>query len=430
MTLLIDLAYLLAFAVLWPWLLIRRWRRGPSHSTLAERLGACPSRPVAGRCVWIHGVSLGEINAARTLVTELHRRSPGVVVVISSTTKTGLERARALYPNLVVFRYPLDLSFAIRRTLDRIRPTVIVLMELEIWPNLIFVARTRDISVVIANGRITAERSMRRFRWPIVRGLARRMFGQLRWVGAQDETYAARFRELGVPPERVEVVGSVKYDTADLADSVEGQDRLAVEMGIDTRRPLLVAGSTGPGEEAMLLDGYAALLTRFPGLQLALVPRDVKRFDEVAALIVARGFACLRRSTGRPIVPPGVVEPLPVFLGDSIGELRKFYGLASVVVIGRTFVPLGGSDMMEVAGLARAMVFGPHAENFAEVAALLLAADGAVQASSPAEATEQVAALLADPQRRATLGRNAQAVIAARRGATARTVERLLQFLG
>lgn len=429
MILLLDAAYFLALLVLWPWLLYRRWKAGPGSLSISERLGKLPSRPVAAHCVWIHGVSLGEINATRTIVAELRRRSPDTAVYITSTTRTGLDRARELYPHLPVGRFPVDLSFAIRRALDVIRPTVIILLELETWPNLLFVAARAAIPVLIANGRITEERSMRRFRrWPL-RSLARRMFREVRWVGAQDATYAARFVELGVPPERVEVTGSVKYDSADVADRIDGMEALADAMAIDSTRPLWVCGSTGPEEEAAILTAYTALRGEFPALQLAIIPRKPERFDEVARLIVQHGYACLRRSARPPLVPENVAEPTPVFLGDTVGELRKFYALATVVFVGRSLVPLGGSDVMEVAGLAKAMIVGPHAENFVEAMEWLRAERGVVEIGAATELAAAVARLLEHPTERERIGRAARRTIVARRGATDRIIDRVLREL-
>ncbi len=429
MNILLDLLYAVAVCLGWPLLLIRRLRRGPGSVRLGERLGGVPSRPVSAHCVWIHGVSLGEINATRTIIEELRRRAPQVTVVVSSTTQTGLDRARQLYPKLLVFRFPLDFSFIIARLLNRIRPSVIVLMELEVWPNLIEVAAARRLPVLIANGRVTNERSVRRFNWPVVRVFARRMFRRIAWVGAQDAEYAGRFRQLGVPAERVQVVGSVKYDAAEIGDWIEGQEALAAEMGIDRSRPLWACGSTGPGEEELLLDAYAALIVEHPQLQLAIIPRKPERFDEVAQLIVSRGFACLRRSTGRPVLPDGAVEPRPVFLGDTMGELRKFYGLATVVFVGRTLVPLGGSDVMEAAGLARPVVIGPHVENFAEPVALLRDAGGCRQVATADELTTVVAELLRDRGVRERIGRAGRETIIRQRGATGKTVDQILSRL-
>ena len=429
MSVLFDILYGLALCLAWPYLLYRRLTRGRSETPLGEYFGRVPARPVAVHCVWIHAVSLGEINATRTIVADLHRRSPDTVVVLSSTTRTGREQARKLYPKLITFRFPLDFSLAIRTLLTRVRPSIIVLMELEVWPNLIEIASAEQIPVVIVNGRVTLEKSVQRFNRPIIRWVARRMFRKLRWVGAQDATYAARFIELGVPAERVEVTGSVKYDAADVGDHIAGQEELADAMGILVTHPLWVCGSTGPGEEGVILDAYAHLLEQVPDLQLAIIPRKPERFDEVAQLIVARGYACLRRSTGAPTVPPGAVEPRPVFLGDTMGELRKFYALATVVFVGRSLVPMGGSDVMEAAGLAKPIIVGPHTENFAD-AVNLLAAEGACRRlTAPDALVGAVSDLLRHPERRGQMGQAGRAAIISRRGATARTVERIFSLL-
>lgn len=428
MTILFDLIYVLVVCLGWPFLLIRRWRRGPGSVALGDRLGAVPSRPVSANCIWLHGVSLGEINATRTIVEELRRRAPGTVIAVSATTTTGIDRARKLYPEHIVFRFPLDFSFILRRVFRRIRPSVIVLLELEAWPNLVKVARAEGVPVLIANGRVTEEGSMRRFDRPIIRSIARRMFRQLRWVGAQDATYAERFVRLGVPEERVEVCGSVKYDAADISDRLAGQDELAEEMTIDPSRPLWVCGSTGPDEEAIILDSYAELIHREPLLQLAIIPRKPERFDDVAELICSRGYACLRRSGKPPLVPPSVPEPRAVFLGDTMGELRKFYALSAVVFVGRSLVPMGGSDVMEAAGLAKPVLVGPHTENFSEAVGLLTESGGAQVVSDAATLAEAVVEILQDAIRRRRMSRAARETIVSRRGATRQIVDRILEF--
>ncbi len=427
MTLLLDIAYAVGLLLAAPYLVWRLWRQGPRGAPLREYFGRAASRRVASRCVWIHGVSLGEINAARTIVQELRTQSPDVVIVISATTRTGLDQARSIYPDLPVIRFPLDFSFAIRTLLTRIRPSVIVLMELEAWPNLIEIAHRRQIPVLIANGRVTGEKSMRRFSLPVLRSVAKRMFGRIRWVGAQDATYAERFKTLGVPSDRIEITGSVKYDTATIVDHVDGQEQLAKDMGMDCQQPLWVCGSTGPEEEAAILDAFAILREKHPTLQLAIIPRKPERFEEVAQLIVARGFPCLRRSTGRPTFPRNGDPTIPVFLGDTMGELRKYYALATVVFVGRTLVRMGGSDLMEVAALAKPMVFGPHVENFAEAATLLLANAAARQIDGTEELPTAIDDLLSDPTRAAIMGQAAREAVRSKRGATGRIVQRILE---
>jgi 3-deoxy-D-manno-octulosonic-acid transferase len=397
---------------------------------LGERLGNVPTRSVAADCVWIHAVSLGEINATRSIVTELKRQRPTLAIAISSTTQTGLARARELYgAEHTVLRFPLDFSWALQRVFDRVRPSALVLMELEVWPNLTEVAARAGVPILVANGRVTEGKSMRRFQQPVIRGVARRMFQGLRWVGAQEETYAERFRRLGVPAERIDVVGSLKFDTANVTDRVDRQDELAQEMGIDPQKPLLVAGGTGPEEEGQVLDAYAGVLARHPELQLAIVPRKPERFDDVAGLIVRRGFTCLRRSTGEPMQPSGVAEPRAVFLGDTMGELRKFYGLATVAFVGRSLVPMGGSDMIEAAALAKPVVVGPHTFNFSEAVRVLKDGGGLLEVQSAQELAEMVGQMLERPAEARAVGKAGRAAVIGQQGATKRTVERILTFL-
>jgi 3-deoxy-D-manno-octulosonic-acid transferase len=439
-SIIIDLLYAAALVLGWPWLVYRRYKRGPGSLALGERLGDVPTRDGAGPCVWVHGVSLGEINAARTIVAEIRKQVPGAAVVISSTTQTGMARARQIFWDHIVFRFPLDFSFVLKRVLRRLRPSAIVLMELEVWPNLIEIAHTRGIPLLIANGRVTEEKSMKRFGRPIVRGLARRMFGKIAWIGAQDETYADRFRRLGVPAERVEIVGSVKYDAADVSDRIAGQDELAAEMGIAAGRPLLVCGSTGDGEEALILDAYERVRRAIPEMQLALIPRKPERFDAVAELIAARGYACRRRSgkaaasfasatsSAAPSATPRDAAG-PVFLGDTMGELRKFYSLATVIFVGRSLVPMGGSDLMEAAGLAKPVLFGPHTDNFNEVADLLVRAGGGRRVADAAALAAAALELSRDREAAGRMGSAARRTIVEQRGATGRTVGRIAESL-
>ncbi len=393
--------------------------------------------------MWIHAVSLGEVNATHSLVAEIEKRLPDHDIAISATTDTGYAAACKQYAPRHVFRYPLDFSCVVGRTLDHIRPRAIILMELEVWPNLVTLAGRRGIPILIANGRVTEERSMRRFRKPFIRSLARRMFGGITFAGVQDETYAARFEELGVPRERVVVTGTMKYDTALVADSIPGDEALAQAMDIDRERPLFVAGSTGPGEEAMILDAFGRLKADHPGLQLAIIPRKPERFAEVAKVIEAAGYVCTRRSQrpdlGGQDARVARLDAGPssrdesrgaVLLGDTMGELRKFYSLADVVFVGRSLVPMGGSDLMEVAGLGRAMCFGPHVENFTDVAEKLLAAHACVQVRSVEELAPALDRLLRDPEAAGKLGPAAQEVVRRNVGATSRTVDLLCQSLG
>jgi 3-deoxy-D-manno-octulosonic-acid transferase len=323
-------------------------------------------------------------------------------VVVSATTDTGFDRARELYADrLEVVRFPLDFSASVSRFLDGLHPDAVVLMELELWPNLCATAEDRGIPLIVVNGRLSKS-SFRNYR--LARPLVRSTFARVGMAAVQTETYARRFEALGVPRQRIRVTDNMKWDTALLADEIEGSAELARELGIDPDRPLVVAGSTGPGEEAILLD-------RCPDdVQLLLAPRRPERFDEVAAL--DPGF--VRRSGGGPRTEAGGGRPSR-FLLDTIGELRKAYALADVVIIGRSFAFVGGSDPIEAVALGRPTVIGPHYEHFAAVVEALLEGDGIRVAEDP---MAEAVALLSDPDAAALLGANGRAVIRAHRGAS------------
>lgn len=434
MWLVADFIYVIGAIIYLPVLAYQMLVQGKNRGGWRQRFGHWPIRPSTKRRVWIHAVSLGEINATPLLVTKLGERLSDCEIVISTTTDTGYTRARRLYGADRVFRFPLDFSWVINRVLRRVRPALIVLVELEVWYNLLRAARRRDIPVAVINGRLT-ERSRRRFGF--IGSLARSMFRGLAWVGAQDEPVAARFRELGAPVDRIEVTGSVKWDTTMVADTIEGADELAAALGIQAGpdAPLWVCGSTGPGEEAIVLDAYARLLEAGMSLTLAIVPRKPERFAEVADLIRSRGYTCIRRSE-RPDVPDSnqhvrsaAQETSAVILGDTMGELRKFYSLAGAVFVGRSLVPMGGSDPMEVAALAKPIIVGPHTGNFAAPVAAFAAAN-AIRVVDDAKAlAAAVGGLIADPRAAQDQGAQARQVVLDNQGATDRTVERVVSLL-
>ena len=400
MTALVDAAYaagLVAASPLLAWKLLHGSKRRNDWPARLGRGGALPAPKMAGR-VLIHAVSVGEVNAARHLVETLARNHD---VVLSATTDTGFARAQQLFGHrIAVVRYPLDAGFAVERFLDRIRPTLVALMELEAWPNFIAACGRRGIPVGVVNGRLS-ERSFSRYR--LARPVLRSMFGSLAFVCAQTDAYADRFVAMGTPRDRVQVTGTMKWDTAQVADQVEGSEALAAALGIDMSRPLVVAGSTAPHEEAML---HAIVPS---GTQLLCAPRRPEWFDIAAASMPG----CVRRSRG------GGSPASDRFLLDTIGELRKAYALATVVVVGRSFGDLHGSDMMEPVALGKATLIGPRYGDFADTAEKLLAAGG-LRVSSRHEIARDLAALLADGAAREDMARAGRAVIAREQGATAR----------
>ncbi len=429
MRFLTDLIYLFAASFYLPIAIYNATVLRKNRSGWAERFGRLPEFPPGGRRVWVHAVSLGEINATPRVVKSLQEHVPDVSFVISTTTDTGYRRAVELYGADRVVRFPLDFSWVVRRVFDALQPAMIVLVELEVWPNMVAEAARRGVPVVVVNGRLT-ERSARRLAWfgTAMRGV----FSKLTWVGAQDETIAARFRALGVDPRRVEVTGSVKWDTAVVADCVQGDAELAHALSLDRSRPVWVCGSTGPGEELLLLDAYAQLLKSGGdknATRLILIPRKPERFEEVAGLIASRGYPCVRRSVHRHGATWAKLDANSVILGDTMGELRAFYSLSDVAFIGRSLVPMGGSDPMEVAGLGKPMIVGPHTDNFRQPVEALRAAGALVVVDGVPGLVRQLRAWLENADEAKRQGRRGQEVVLANQGATDKTVARLVEIL-
>jgi 3-deoxy-D-manno-octulosonic-acid transferase len=304
---------------------------------------------------------------------------------------------------------------------------VVALLELEVWPNFIRRCAQRKVPVLLINGRVTPG-SFRKYR--LAQPLVGSMFARLHHVAAQDETYARRFTELGVPAKRVSVTGTMKFDNATVAERIDGQEELAAAVGLSPGKDRIwVCGSTGPGEEAIVVAIYRDLLVRFPNLRLVIVPRKPERFDEAAEIIRKAGFPLVRRSQAEP----AVAEPRAIILGDTIGELRKFYALAEVVFVGRTLVDLGhrqhGSDMIEPAALGKPVVVGPFTANFAEAINCFLGADAMVVVQNQSELEKALGNLLADPAMGHRMGVRAREVVKSGQGATARHATIILDTL-
>ncbi len=403
----LDAGYLVAAAVTAPiWM---RKARGDWPARFGKGDPLPEDKP--GQRVLVHAVSVGEVNALRTLVPLLAER---VDVVVSVGTDTGIARARSLYSEIAtVVRYPLDASWAVRRFLDRVRPDAVLLVELELWPNFIRACGRRGVPIGVINGRLSA-RSFKGYRK--ARFAVGGMFRSLAFAAVQDEEYAQRFEAMGVPASRVLVTGSMKWDIACAGAGVPAEmaveaEALASAMGIDRSRPVVVAGSTGPGEEALLAGALAGAAGG--DVQLVCAPRKPERFDEAAAAMPG----CVRRSTGQR-AEAGASH----YLLDTIGELRSAYALADVVVVGRSFFDMHGSDPIEPASLGKAVVIGPAVGDFTSVVATLESGGGLVRADRDSIGGV-VAGLLADVARRDRLAAAAVACVRAQQGASARHAE-------
>jgi 3-deoxy-D-manno-octulosonic-acid transferase len=432
MNILIDLAYLLAAVVISPVAIYKMLRHGRYRAGWANRFGHIERKRPDKKCIWIHAVSVGEVNATTTIIRELEKKFPAYEIVISTTTDTGFARANELFgKRLSIFYFPMDFSLTMRRAFGGIRPAICLLIELEVWPNLVRIARQSGIPVVVVNGRLS-ERSFARYK--LIKSITRKTFQNISLALAQTEEYANRFREIGVLAEKVVVTGSIKYDTAQVADKVEGADELAAQLGLKDER-LWVAGATGDGEEQIILDVYHRLIEQkqFADLRLAIVPRKPERFEEAADLIKQAGFGLIRyseiKNSGKLRIENEELRNKRVILGDTMGDLRKFYSLAAFIFVGRSLVPMGGSDMMEAAALGKCTIFGPHAFNFKQAVDDLLKADGAILVKDASELFNAMAKCLADVDYARSIARNGQEIIRKNQGATSRTVAQITKLL-
>lgn len=423
-----NILFLIFLVLTAPYYLLRLWRRGNWVEGFGQRFGrynvklkqALTNRHV----LWLHAVSVGEVNLCTQLIRALEPRVPNLKIVVSTTTTTGMgELQKKLPSHISKVYYPIDRRKWVARALGTINPEVIVLVEAEIWPNFLWRARKRGTPVFLVNARLS-ERSYRgykRFGF-----LFRPVFASFAGVGAQNEADAARLRELGCRPEVIRVVGSLKYDAAKLEErrliNVPG---MLEQLGVPAGAPVLVAGSTHAGEEALLAEQFLRLRKRFPDLFLVLVPRHFERGREVGRELEARGLKFVYRSevVAGTKMEPGSVECLLV---NTTGELKYFYEHATVIFVGKSLTAEGGQNPIEPGALGKAMVFGPNMQNFAEIVAAFRAQEGAVQVQNAEELERALGDLLADEPRRQRLGQNALRVVRENLGAVERTVDMII----
>ncbi len=406
----------LGFVLVLPLYLWRGRADGRYLRTFAERMGRLPeslSPPGARGAIWVHAVSVGEVLAARPLVAALEALFPDRAVFLSTTTPTGHAVAkRSLRATERLFFAPFDWKGPVRKAMDRLQPALLVLVETEIWPNLIHEAKRRGVAVAMVNGRIS-ERSHRGYRR--IRPLLREVLREVDLFLMQGDAHAERIRDLGAPFDRVRVSGNVKFDL----EAPKTSETLAALLRREG--PLVVAGSTVEGEEAAVLSAFSKVRERVPSAWLLIAPRHPERFDLVPALVREAGLRCVRRS----VLEPGAAAAADVVLLDTLGELAQVYGLARVVFVGGSLAPKGGHNILEPAVLGRPVVVGPHMENFREIEAAFRAAGALVQVEDAQGLARELLSLLTDEARNREVGERGRAVVEQNRGALARTVSAL-----
>jgi 3-deoxy-D-manno-octulosonic-acid transferase len=426
-----NILFTIFFALASPYYFVRMWRRGNWRQGFSERFGNYNTKlkqAITNRQVlWMHAVSVGEVNVCTQLVRALEQRLPNLKIVVSTTTTTGMAELRRKLPtHISKIYYPIDRKAFIARALSTIRPEAVVLIEAEIWPNFLWRVHDYGWPVFLVNARLS-ERSYRgykRFGF-----LFKPIFRRFTGVGAQNEDDAKKLRELGCRPEAIHVVGSLKFDAAVLDERrVLDVPALLRQLGVVPGAPLLLGGSTHPGEEAILAEVFLRLRARFPDLFLVLVPRHFERGHEVGRELAARGvkFAFRSEVTASTQRPPGEIDCLLV---NTTGELRYFYEHAAVIFVGKSLAAQGGQNPIEPGALGKPMVFGPNMQNFADIAKSFVAHDGAIQVRDAVELEKTLGDLLSDPARRDQLGRNALAVVHQNLGAIDRTAAMILKHL-
>jgi len=393
-----------------PFALLRLYLRSlknPAYrERIPERFGWLPI-PQLQQSLWLHTVSVGETQAAEPLVRRLQEHYPDLPIVITTTTPTGADRVEKLFGDSVIHLYfPFDLPFAVRRFLDRINPRLLVMMETEVWPNLLALCEQRRIPAILANARMS-EKSARGY--ARLGAFARQTFEHLSLVAAQSPADAERFLGLGALPDRVRVTGSIKFDVRLPASLQEQAEALRRGWG---GRPVWVAASTREGEDEQVLEAHRRILRDLPQALLVLVPRHPERFDRVAQLCRREGFTIERRSDDAFCGPE-----TQVFLGDTMGELPQFLAAADVAFVGGSLVATGGHNVLEPAALGLPVVFGPHMYNFAMASRMLLAEGAARQVARSSELAEVVFEWLSDASLRARFGERGLQVVEANRGA-------------
>jgi 3-deoxy-D-manno-octulosonic-acid transferase len=437
MSVLLNLIYAMLLAAASPWIVWRciaqgRYRKGWPQKLLGQLPNRSSIQPESNSelppCIWFHAVSVGELQVIRPLIDRAQRERPDVQIVITTSTDSGYELARSQYQTHIVSFAPLDFTWSIRAALDRVQPDLLVLAELELWPNWLRITSNRHIPIAIVNARLSARSLLgyRRISWLIAPILSRVAF-----IGAQSNTYRDRFLQLGCREDQLEVTGNIKFDGAtpdrQHPDVLRRRELLSLPLAEDDSNSIVwLCGSTQAPEETICLDAMSRLLPKFPKLRMILVPRHAERFEEVAGLVKASGLPWVRRSQLRE-QPTGT--DWRVFLADSIGELRWWWGLADIGFVGGSFGSRGGQNMIEPCAYGVATSFGPNTRNFADVVQLLLDSEGAVRLSEPAELEKWVARMIEHPADRFRLQSHATETVLAQRGAVECTWNRLQKLI-
>ena len=422
----LNFCYVLLLFVLSPYLLYTAIRKKKYRDGWAEKfLGLCPRRSSSKPCIWLHAVSVGEIQLLAPLIRQLAEQDPTIECVISTTTRTGRFLAEKKFPRHLVFYCPLDFTWAIHNAIGRIRPDLLVLSELELWPNLIFSAYRRSIPTVVINGRLS-EKSFRGYRR--LQPMVGKMLNCLQRIIVQNKEYAERFLQLGATTAQVKITGSIKFDGAESNRQNSTTTNLSKLSNLNSDDIIFLAGSTQHPEESMAIETFLALQAEYPKLKLILVPRHPERFEEVGKLLDSAELRWQRRTLLSDNEGPAL--DARILLIDTVGELGAWWGRADIGFVGGSFGSRGGQNMIEPAAYGVAVCFGPHTQNFRDIVRALQSADAATVIANGEELTDFVHRCIQDSEYRKMMGQRASSLVASSRGATEQTVTCLLEAVG
>ncbi len=444
--LLLNINYTLFLLVASPWLIWRFFAKGKNKRGWHHKLwGRVRPRQSQSNCIWLHAVSVGEVNLLVPVLRELRQQNPNIEFVISTTTETGFNLAQKRFPDTYTFFCPFDLTWAIKNTIARLRPNMLVLAELEVWPNLINLCQKKEIPVVVINGRLS-EKSFRGYQK--VRWLIQGTFKRISLIGTQNETYRNRFISLGCNPEQVTVTGNVKFDGLEMNRDNPTTQKLSNLIELKPDVPVLVAGSTQLEEDILAVNAFQELATKFPALRLLLAPRHPERCAALAKQIDQLGLPCILRSE----IPAsnneadiqarqslfqsqhikhkdGTAEIHPIVIVDVIGELGAWWGCASAAYVGGSLGKRGGQNMMEPAAFGIPVSFGPNTENFKDIVRELLENDAARVIVDKFGLKQFVDQSLRDTVWANGLGQRAKSTVVHHQGASQRTAKLLCEVL-
>lgn len=432
---LLNLIYAALLLLLLPWILWRSFSKGRYRNGWNQKLfGQLPdlakkrternAGQTGPKTIWFHAVSVGELQVIRPLVERATKQWPKAKLLITTSTDSGFELAQKLYIQHAVSFAPMDFSWAVSRALDKVQPDMIVLAELELWPNWISLAAKRNIPLVVINGRLS-QKSLRGYLR--IAPLARSIIQKISWIGAQSDTIRDRFLQLGYDAAKIDVVGNIKFDGAN-HDRLHPEVRARAEQLklTDPMTRVWLCGSTQAPEEKICLDTFCEIAVRFPSLKLILVPRHAERFDEVAKMVSHTKLAWARRSA----MADQAIDPnWRVFLADSVGELRWWWGLADLGFVGGSFGSRGGQNMIEPCAYGVATCYGPNTRNFTDIVQILQEAGAATELPDPDALKPWIIRMIEDQPSRSMITQRAVAVTQQHRGATDRTWEKILEIL-